>query len=166
MRAQTERGALQSAPFACSVAALPADAPARRLRTMPKAPTADEGFGKHIALDMSERGDGVSRCVVDVQPIHLNPHGVVHGAVIYAMADQGMGAAVYSKLEPDESCATIEIKIVYMASATSGRLECETRLLNKGRRVAVLESEVRSGERLIAKALGTFAIFPLRREGA
>ena len=129
---------------------------------MPKPSTTDEGFGKHIALEMTERGDGTSRCRLSVAPMHLNPHGVVHGAVLYAMADQGMGAAVYSLLEPEESCATIEIKIVYMASVRNGDLSCETRVLNKGRRVAVLESEVRNGERLVAKALGTFAIFPLR----
>jgi acyl-CoA thioesterase len=129
---------------------------------MPKAPRPDEGFGKHIALEMAERGNGTSRCLISIAPIHLNPHGVVHGAVMYAMADQGMGAALYSKLEPDESCATIEIKIVYIAGVAGGEIECETRVINKGRRVAVLESEVRNGERLVAKALGTFAIFPLR----
>lgn len=132
---------------------------------MAKTGALDQGFGKHIEIEMSERGEGTSRCRLQVQPFHLNPHGVVHGAVVYAMADQGMGSAVYSKLEEAESCATIEIKIVYMASVTSGELVCETRLLNKGRRVAVLESEVRAGDRLIAKALGTFAIFALRREG-
>ncbi len=129
---------------------------------MPRPPAPDEGFGKLIALEMTERGTGTSRCRLSVSAIHLNPHGVAHGAVIYAMADQGMGAAVYSLLEPEESCATIEIKIVYMAGVPGGELECETRVINKGRRVAVLESEVRNGERLVAKALGTFAIFPAR----
>ena len=51
-------------------------------------------------------------------------------------------------------------KMVYMASVREGTIECETKLLHKGKRIAVLESEVRSGDRLVAKALGTFAIFP------
>ncbi len=34
--------------------------------------------------------------------------------------------------------------------------------MNEGRRVAVLESEVFNEGRLVAKALGTFAIFPAR----
>jgi acyl-CoA thioesterase len=70
-----------------------------------------------------------------------------------------MGAAVYSVLEPHELCATIELKMVYMAPVREGRLVCESRVLHRGRRVIVLESEVRNGDRLAAKALGTFAVF-------
>lgn len=88
----------------------------------------------------------------------MNPHGVVHGAVAYALADTGMGAALYTLLGPEESCATIEIKIVYLASAREGELVCETKVVRKGSRVAVLESEVFASDRLIAKALGTYSI--------
>ena len=127
---------------------------------MAKAHSADNGFGPHLGIEMVERGEARSVTAINVGPHHMNPHGVVHGAVLYALADQGMGAALYSLLDESESCATIEIKIVYLASVRDGTVECETTVLNKGRRVAALESEVRSGDRLVAKALGTFAIFP------
>ncbi|MFN8616695.1 MAG: PaaI family thioesterase [Dehalococcoidia bacterium] len=117
------------------------------------------GYQVLIGLDIYERGDGFSRSRIEIGPDHMNPHGVVHGGVLYAMADTGMGAALYSKLRDDESCATIEVKMVYMATVREGTVECETRLVNKGRRVAVLESDVKLGERLVARALGTFAIF-------
>ncbi len=129
------------------------------MRAMVKESLPPMGFQLLVGFDITERGDGVSRCRLVVDERHLNPHGVVHGGVLYAMADTGMGAAVYSRLEPDESCATIEVKMVYLGAVRSGVLECETRLVQRGRRVAVLESEVRNGERLVAKALGTFAIF-------
>lgn len=127
---------------------------------MAKSPSIDNGFGAHLGLEMVERGEARSVTALTVGPHHLNPHGVVHGAVLYALADQGMGAAVFSLLGEAESCATIEVKIVYLAPVRSGRIECESTVLNRGRRVAVLESEVRSGGKLVAKALGTFAIFP------
>ena len=117
------------------------------------------GYQLLIGLDIYERGDGFSRSRITIGPDHMNPHGVVHGGVLYAMADTGMGAALYSKLKENESCATIEVKMVYMATVREGTVECETRVLSKGRRVAALESEVRLGERIVAKALGTFAIF-------
>ncbi len=117
------------------------------------------GFQLLIGLEMTERADGVSRCRLEVGERHMNPHGVVHGGVLYAMADTGMGAAVYSRLTPEESCATIELKMVYLAPVRGGVLECTTRLVQRSRRLAVLESEVWNGERLAAKALGTFAIF-------
>ncbi|MEO8107986.1 MAG: PaaI family thioesterase [Actinomycetes bacterium] len=127
---------------------------------MAKTPSVDDGFGPHMGLEMVKRGEARSLTALTVGPQHLNPHGVVHGAVLYALADQGMGAAVYSLLGDAESCATIEVKIVYLSPVRSGRIECESTVLNKGRRVAVLESEVRVAGKLVAKALGTFAIFP------
>lgn len=129
---------------------------------MAKTRGVDLGFGPHMGMDVYERGDGLSRCRLTVRPELLNPHGVLHGAALYALADQGMGAAVYSRLGEDESCATIEVKIVYIAPVVDGEVDCESRIVNKGRRVAVLESEVRNNGRLVAKALGTFAIFPAR----
>jgi acyl-CoA thioesterase len=82
----------------------------------------------------------------------------VHGAVAYALADSGMGGALYTLLEKGESCATIEIKIVYLSSVREGDLVCNTRVVRKGSRVAVLESDVFESDRLVAKALGTYSI--------
>ena len=129
---------------------------------MPKTSTGDRGFGPLVGLETYERADGASRCRLTVRPELLNPHGVLHGGAIYTLADTGMGAAVYTRLEESESCATIEIKIVYIAAVVEGVVDCETRIVHKGSRVAVLESEIRNGERLVAKALGSFAIFPAR----
>ena len=75
------------------------------------------------------------------------------------MADTGMGGAVYSFLNEDELCATVEIKIVYMAPVTSGRLTCDTEVVHLGKRIAMLESEVKNGEQLVAKATGTYSLF-------
>jgi len=126
-------------------------------------PPPDAGFGRLIGLEVTERAAGESRCTLGVGPHRLNPHGTVHGGVLYSLADQGMGAAVYTLLGEDESCATIEIKMVYLAAVREGTLDCRTRVLHKGRRLVVLESEVMSGEKLAAKALGSFAIFPAGR---
>jgi acyl-CoA thioesterase len=90
---------------------------------------------------------------------HLNPHTVVHGAVLFAMADTGMGAALYPTLGAHELCATIEIKITYFKAIAAGELVCRTQLVNRGKRVAYLESSISSGEALLAKATGTYAIF-------
>lgn len=116
-------------------------------------------FGELIGLDFTRCEEGFSRGVLEVDERHLNPHNVVHGGVIYAMADTGMGGAVYSFLNEDQLCATIEIKIAYMAPVTSGRLTCDTRVVHRGKRIAILESEVKNGEQLVAKATGTYSLF-------
>lgn len=129
---------------------------------MAKTPAADSGFGPLLGIEMYERSDGLSRCRLTVRPELMNPHGVLHGGAMYSLADQGMGAAVYSRLDEAESCATIEIKIVYLAPVLEGLVDCVTRVVQKGKRVAVLESELTNNGRLVAKALGTFAVFPQR----
>jgi acyl-CoA thioesterase len=116
-------------------------------------------FGELIGLEFTKSEAGSSRGVLEVGERHLNPHNVVHGGVIYSMADTGMGGAVYSCLNQGEQCATVEIKIVYMAPVTSGCLICDTRVVHRGKRIALLESEVRNGEQLVAKATGTYSLF-------
>lgn len=125
-------------------------------------PTGTAGLIPHLGLEIVERSEGRSLGRVTIGPQHMNPHGVVHGAVQYAIADSGMGAATYTVLREGESCATIEVKIVYLAPAREGVMECETRVVQRSRTLAVLESDVRVGEKLVAKALGTFAILPPR----
>jgi len=115
-------------------------------------------FADLIGLTFDSAESGSSRCRVSIEEKLLNTHRVVHGAIAYALADTGMGGALYTLLEKGESCATIEIKIVYLSSVREGDLVCDTRVVRKGSRVAVLESEVFESDRLVAKALGTYAI--------
>lgn len=121
-------------------------------------------FADHIGLAFAAPVDGDGSCCgLTIGPEHLNPHGVVHGAVLFAMADTGMGAALYRTLGPDESCATIEIKINFHRSASAGRLSCRSTLVNRGRSVATLESRLTLDDRLVATASGNFAILPRQR---
>ena len=119
-------------------------------------------FGELIGLEFTQCEGGFSRGVLEVDERHLNPHNVVHGGVIYSMADTGMGGAVYSCLNEGELCATVEIKIVYMVPVSSGSLTCDTRVVHRGKRIALLESEVKNGERLVAKATGTYSLFKIK----
>src|ERR1035437_10050639 len=91
-----------------------------------KHPTFREGTSMHhpfaelIGLTIEEQRSGFSKCSVVVAAHHLNPHKVAHGAVIYALADAGMGVALYPTLGKDEICATIEVKITYFKPVASG----------------------------------------------
>ena len=133
---------------------------------MPKEfPLESEGFhpfGELIGLNFSRSKKGYSQCILEVNEKLLNPHNVLHGGVIYSMADTGMGMALYPYLDEDELCATIEIKIVYFIAVASGVLTCKTKLIHKGKRIAVLESEIKGDGHLIAKAMGTYSIFKVK----
>ena len=120
-------------------------------------------FAEFIGLIVEEQRAGFSKCTLQVAEHHRNPHGVVHGAVIYALADTGMGAALYPTLAEGEICATIEVKINYFKPVASGLITCITEVVNRGRTVANLQSRVFSGEMLVAQANGNYSIFVLRK---
>ncbi len=127
-----------------------------------KLPTESKGFnpfGELIGLNFTTFEQGYSQCILEVNEKLLNPHKVLHGGVIYSMADTGMGGALYSYLGEGELCATIEIKIVYFAAVTSGMLTCDTKVIHRGKKIATMESEIENDGHLVAKALGTFSIF-------
>lgn len=126
----------------------------------------DHPFAELIDLRIDERADGHSRLSLVVASAHLNPHRVVHGAVLYALADTGMGAALYPSLAEGELCATIEIKMNYFKPVSAGTIRCVTRVVNRGRSVANLESQLYVGETLVAQANGNYAIFRPRTSTA
>ena len=119
-------------------------------------------FARLIGLTFAAKANGYSQCVLRVTDNLFNPNAVLHGGVVYAMADTGMGGALHSSLAPDETCATIEINIVYLKAVTAGVLTCDTRLIHRGSNIGVLESEVENEGQLVAKALGTFSILKRR----
>lgn len=116
-------------------------------------------FGDLIGFEFTKLRKGFSQCVLQINKSHFNPHKTVHGAVMYSMADTGMGGALYSLLGKDESCATVEIKIIYFKAVREGTLICHTKVIHRGKSFGVLESEILNNDTLVSKAYGTFSIF-------
>lgn len=120
------------------------------------------GFAALVGLRHVSHGAGTSRFEVQTGEQHFNPQGVVHGGLAFALADTGTGSALWTLLERGEGCATIEMKISYLKPPKPGRLVCDSRVLHREGNIATIESEVRSGDDVIARALALYAIFPLR----
>jgi acyl-CoA thioesterase len=53
---------------------------------------------------------------------------------------------------------TIECKINYVRGVSEGEVLCIAKVLHAGRRTLVVEAEVVQGDKLVAKAQGTFAV--------
>ena len=116
-------------------------------------------FAELIGLRMDGHFVDASDCSIEVAPHLLNPHGVLHGAVLYALADTGMGGALTPNLDKGQICATIEIKFNYYQAVREGTLRCHTTILNRGKTVANMESRLYVEDKLVASANGTYAIF-------
>jgi acyl-CoA thioesterase len=116
-------------------------------------------FADLLGIRRTAMQDGRARFEMTVGPQHLNPHRVVHGGVLYSLVDYAMGGALTSRLAPGERCATLEIKINYLAAVSEGRVGAEAWVVARTARVAVLEARVQAdADRLVALAIGSFYI--------
>lgn len=111
-----------------------------------------------MELTGGESGTGIA--TVDAGPSHMNPNGVVHGAVLFALVDTAMGKATMSVIdEADTYCASIEVSLRFIRPAVEGPLTATASVVKRGRNVVHLESRViGSDDRLVASAAGSFAI--------
>ncbi len=112
-----------------------------------------------IGLKIDELENGYSKCSIQANEKLYNPNNVIHGAIIFSLADTGMGAALFASLNEGEICATIEIKINYYRPVKSGIITCISKTLSRGKSVANLESSIYNEDKLVAKANGNFSIF-------
>ena len=65
-------------------------------------------FAQLLGFEVNNRIKGESICTIEHHQKLNNPNNVIHGGVIYSLADTGMGAAITSILARGERCATID----------------------------------------------------------
>ncbi|HEY4384075.1 MAG TPA: PaaI family thioesterase [Ktedonobacteraceae bacterium] len=113
-----------------------------------------------LRVDQAQDGSGAVSLSVDARLHH--PQQVVHGGVIFTLADTAMAMAVISVLPPETPFSTIEAKINFLRAVRTGELRAEATILHQGRSTIVLEATVYNKEteeqQPIARALGTFHI--------
>ncbi|MEX2015376.1 MAG: PaaI family thioesterase [Candidatus Hydrogenedentales bacterium] len=106
---------------------------------------------------------GLCRCEIEADAErHLNMQGYLHGGVCFSLMDTAMGASLHPLLGEGEGAVTLEIQINYLRSVTEGLLECEARVVRRGKRVAFFEADVYCGGELIAHGTGSYAIVEKR----
>lgn len=121
-------------------------------------------FVNLLGLSVEKLENGSCRSKLEIRDGFLNKRKIVHGGVIYSMADISMGVAVYSTLKKGEEAATIELKINYLKPADKKILICDAKVIQRGKQIAVIEAEIKANGNLIAKALGTFSIIKAKEE--
>lgn len=107
------------------------------------------------------RSDGFATATLDVGPVHLNPHGTVHGGVMFVLLDTAMGAATMTVVGEGNWCATLDIHTRYLAPCFGGRLVATASVRRAGRRIVHLDASVvgDDGTEYVA-ASGMFAVIP------
>jgi acyl-CoA thioesterase len=115
-------------------------------------------YADTIGIIIDEKNEDHCRCHVTYDERLMNPNGVYHGGVLYSLADTGMGGALHALLGENQFSATIEIKITYFHPVRKADIYCISKVIKRGKRVAMMDSELFADNLLVAKASGSFAI--------
>jgi acyl-CoA thioesterase len=120
------------------------------------------GYAQLLGMQIETAQEGIGTVRIHVDPRLMHPQQVVHGGVIFTLADTAMSTALMSVIPPYTRFSTIEAKINFMRPVRSGELMAEGHIVHRGRSTAVLEATVYNidGEerQAVARALGTFNI--------
>ena len=109
-----------------------------------------------------EQGVGESWATIEIDDRHINPHGTVHGAVMFMMLDTVMGGATKTVIG-DQWCSTVDIHIRYFAPCFGGRMRAHARVRRAGKRIVHLDGEVVGDDGTeYCAASGVFAVIPSR----
>ena len=115
-------------------------------------------FSELIGCRLQRLEEGVADVALTLEPHLRNRAGKLHGGAIFSLVDITMGLACSSAHGFDQQSATIECKINYIRAVSDGEVLCTARVIHPGRRTLVVEAEVMQGDKLVAKAQGTFAV--------
>ena len=122
-------------------------------------------FMKLVGFDLTVIAEGRTEGWLQLEQVHQQQTGLVHGGVTATVADIVAGFAAYTVVPEDHHVVTGEIKISYFSPGKGDRLHAIGQVIKQGRKLNFCEAEVwcYKGEEktLIAKASTTMAtIFP------
>ena len=98
-----------------------------------------EGFNLHNGIRFTVVEEGYCECEVELTQNGLNPQGVAHGSLLFALCDgvTGMAAATHGR-----SMLTQAAHIHYLRPGTGPKLTAKSRLIHNGRQTALCIGEV------------------------
>src|SRR5919206_2978943 len=115
-------------------------------------------FSRHIGARVEEVEPGRSVVYIDVEDIHLNGVGTLHGGVYASLIDNAMGLSVLALV--GVRTATIEMNVHFLGAVSGGRITCESEVVHRTRRTATAEAKVYDSEgNLVAMGTGAFRVF-------
>ena len=118
-------------------------------------------FSRHIGSKVERVEPGEAVCHIDVENIHLNGNGTLHGGVYASLIDNAMGLSVAALV--GLRTATIGLDVHFLGAVREGRITCSAEVVHRTRRIATVEAKVRDGDQnLVALGTGTFRIFEKR----
>ncbi len=124
----------------------------------PQAFPVDIPFLKDLGVEFLGMGNGEAQVALTLAERHMNSWHVTHGGITMTLLDVAMAMAGRS-LDPDaQASVTVEMKTSFLqAGGKPGtRLIAKGKAFHRATTMCFCEGEVWNGNRLVAKAMGTF----------
>lgn len=97
------------------------------------------GFNRHNGIRFTVVEEGYCECRVDMTENSLNPQGVAHGSLLFALCDCVTGLATAST---GRGMLTQSANIHFLRTGKGGTLTAKSKLIRNGRRTALCLGEV------------------------
>lgn len=115
-------------------------------------------FLNAIGVTLLSMGDGQAQVAVDLQGRHMNSWAVAHGGLTMTLLDVAMSLAGRSIFPQATGAITVEMNTSFLqpGGKPGSRLIATGKAFHRSTSMCFCEGEVWNGDKLVAKAMGTF----------
>ena len=113
-----------------------------------------------VGIYLQAIDEGKAELVLPYSENSLRPGGTIAGPFMMMLADVCMFAVVLSLLGEIKLAVTTSLNINFLRKPANTDLVAHGSIIKMGKRLAVLEVSIFSGEDLVAHATGTYSIPP------
>jgi acyl-CoA thioesterase len=120
--------------------------------------TIENPFLDYLGVQTLNMENGRAVIMLDLRNEHMNSWQITHGGVIMTMLDVVMATAGRSLHADKKGLVTVEMKTSFLqpGGIRGGRLEARASAFHQSTTMCFCDAEVWNGEKLVAKAMGTY----------
>lgn len=118
----------------------------------------DIPFLRDMGVEFLGMADGQAQVALNLLPRHMNSWNVTHGGVTMTLLDVVMSMAGRSLDPATRAGVTVEMNTCFLqpGGMAGGRIVAKGKAFHRSTTMCFCEGEVWNGDKLVAKAMGTF----------
>lgn len=115
---------------------------------------AEAPYYRLLGMSASCDSPGTARILLPFREELVQLYGGVHGGALLSLADAAINLAVATTFESNETTATVDVSMSFLAPAGRRDVEARGSVIRRGRRLAFGECVLLAGGEQIARAKG------------
>jgi acyl-CoA thioesterase len=115
-------------------------------------------FLDYLGIVSGEMKEGKANLSLDLHHHHMNSWQITHGGVLMTLLDVVMAMAGRSLHDDQKGVVTVEMKTTFLqpGGVVGGRLAARSVAFYQSTTMCFCDGEIWSGDKLVAKAMGTY----------